>query len=70
LDSESRPGRLACPEHRELWTFTTDVLSSPKLCRSGFMDEAALRNVIAQHASGADNSRLLSCLTVLELSLP
>ncbi len=47
-----------------------DVLAAPQLCASGFLDRGALRNVVAEHASGADHSRLLWGLMVLELSLP
>lgn len=57
-------------EGTKLWEFTMDVLAEPKLCREGFLDREALRNVITEHMSGADYSRLIWGLMVLELSLP
>lgn len=54
----------------KLWDFVVDVLSRPRLCSSGFLDKAAVRNLIAEHTSGRDHSRLLWGLMVLELSLP
>ena len=70
-----RPEQCGRPRSREqrrrsLMDASMGVLSSPKLCSSGFLDVGALRNVIAEHASGADYSRLRWGLTLLELSLP
>ncbi|MGW3012869.1 asparagine synthase (glutamine-hydrolyzing) [Streptomyces sp. NPDC001219] len=55
----------------KLWDFVTDVLSVPRLCTSGFLDGAAVRTVLREHADGErDHARLLWGLMILELSLP
>ncbi|MEU8778383.1 asparagine synthase (glutamine-hydrolyzing) [Streptomyces sp. NPDC048606] len=53
-----------------LWEFVTDVLGAPRLRAGGFLDEGAVRGVLARHARHRDRARLLWGLTVLELSLP
>ena len=53
-----------------MWEFTMEVLAAPQFCSSGFLDRVALKKVVEEHTSGADRSRLLWGLMVLELSLP
>ncbi|GAB2640133.1 asparagine synthase (glutamine-hydrolyzing) [Nocardia goodfellowii] len=53
----------------KLWDFVIDVLTRPRLCLWGFLDESAVRKVIAEHVAGQDHSRLLWGLMVLELSI-
>ncbi|MGW6455471.1 asparagine synthase (glutamine-hydrolyzing) [Streptomyces sp. NPDC055078] len=53
-----------------LWDFAAGVLTRPRLCASGFLGEAAVRKVIAEHLAGRDHARLLWGLMILELSLP
>lgn len=57
-------------EGTKLWEYTMEVLTAPQLCASGFLDITELRRVVSEHLSGADHSRLLWGLMVLELSLP
>ncbi|WHT16350.1 asparagine synthase (glutamine-hydrolyzing) [Crossiella sp. CA-258035] len=53
-----------------LWDFAREVLARPRLCASGFLSEAAVRQVVTEHGAGQDHSRLLWGLMVLEISLP
>jgi asparagine synthase (glutamine-hydrolysing) len=52
-----------------LWRLVTDVLSRPRPCTSGYLDPAAMRGLLTEHAGGRDHARLLWGLMVLELSL-
>ncbi|WP_267242650.1 asparagine synthase (glutamine-hydrolyzing) [Streptomyces sp. PR69] len=54
----------------KLWDFTTDILARPRLCSSGFLSQAAVRQILTEHAEGRDHARLLWGLMILELSLP
>ncbi|UQX03573.1 asparagine synthase (glutamine-hydrolyzing) [Streptomyces sp. RerS4] len=54
----------------KLWEFVTDVLGASRLRSTGFIAEAAVREVLAEHALRRDQARLLWGLMVLELSLP
>ncbi|MGW0332526.1 asparagine synthase (glutamine-hydrolyzing) [Streptomyces sp. NPDC003011] len=52
----------------KLWDFATDVLARPRICDAGFLGEAAVRDVLREHARGQDHARLLWGLMILELS--
>ncbi|WP_455410019.1 asparagine synthase (glutamine-hydrolyzing) [Streptomyces hiroshimensis] len=62
-------GAFMAPGTR-LWDFATGVLAGSRLCASGFLSAAAVRNVLTEHAAGRDHARLLWGLMMLELSFP
>lgn len=53
-----------------LWDFAAATLTRPRLTTYGFLDAAALRDVLTEHGRGRDHARLLWGLMILELSLP